>query len=327
MTNLFNQCPVHVYAVIVLYKMKPNESVAFNTLQEAISRLPNGNADVEILLYDNTPGGQEIGVLPPGVEYIADIENGGLAKAYNHALEIAHDHGFGWLLTLDQDTRLPIDFMCKLCSTIAFVEPMDAVAAIVPSICSDGRLISPSFPMFHWAITKHFPDGFIGISTSALTLAINSASTVRVSVLRAAGGYDPRFWLDFCDVVMYYRLQLNHLRIFVAGNIHVEHEASVLDLMNRVTPHRYENIYLAAEAFSDEYLGRIEGIMQLLKLFYQLYKLWKNRITLSYRKVVFRFLCRRLFYSRKHRMESWKHSVEIRSNAQRVPAQDGSVNG
>jgi len=314
MTNLFNQCPVHVHAVIVLYKMKPNESVAFNTLQEAISRLPNGKADVKILLYDNTPGGQEIGVLLPGVEYIADFENGGLAKAYNHALEIAHDHGFGWLLTLDQDTRLPIDFMCKLCSTIAFVEPMDAVAAIIPSISSDGRLISPSVPMFHWALTKHFPDGFIGISPSTLTLAINSASTLRVSALKAVGGYDPRFWLDCSDVLMYHRLQSNNFRIFVAGNIHVEHEASVIDLANRVTPDRYANIHSAHEAYFDEYLGRTEGIMRLLKLFYELAKLWKNRIPPPYSKVLFRFICRKLLYSRKHRMETWSHPVMHRSD-------------
>jgi GT2 family glycosyltransferase len=261
------------------------------------------------LLYDNTPGGQDIGVLPPGVQYIADIENGGLAKAYNYALEIAYDHGFDWLLTLDQDTRLPVDFMCKLCSTIAFVMPLNVVAAIVPSIASNGRLISPSFPTKRWVLTKRFPDGFIGISMQKLTLAVNSASTVRVSALRAIGGYDPRFWLDCSDVVMYHRLQSNSLRIFVAGNIHVEHEVSVLDLMNRATPSRYANILSAQEAYFDEYLGRIEGIVQLLKLVYLALKLCKARVTLPYFKVCFRFLCRRLFYSRRHRMESWKQST------------------
>jgi GT2 family glycosyltransferase len=322
-----NTGTVRLLAVVVLYKQTPGDSVTLNSLRAAISCLKPGQADIRIVLYDNTPGGQDTGVLPPDVHYKADIDNGGLAKAYNYALAIAHENSYDWLLTLDQDTILPIDFISTLCSTITFVTPLDVVAAIFPCITSDGRLISPSVPVFHWAFTKHFPDGFIGISTSTLTLAINSAPTLRVSALRAAGGYDPRFWLDCSDVVMYYRLQSNHLRIFVAGNIHVEHEASVLDLMNRTTPHRYENGSLALEAFFDEYLGRIEGIMRLVKLFYLLCKFWKDRITLPYIKVVFRFLCRRLFYSRKHRMESWKHSVEIRSNAQRLPAQEGSLNG
>jgi GT2 family glycosyltransferase len=311
---------VRLLAVVVLYKQKPSDSSTLNSLRLAISRLDAGQADIRIVLYDNTPGGQDTLDLPPDVHYKADIENGGLAKAYNYALEIAHQDGYDWMLTLDQDTSLPIDFMSKLCCTITLVTPLNVVAGIVPSIFSDGRLISPSAPILHWAYAKHFPDNFTGISPHDLTLAVNSASTLRVRALRAAGGYDPRFWLDYCDVVMFYRLQANHQRIFVAGNIHVEHEASVLDLMNRTTPARYENIYVAAEAFSDEYLGRTEHAVQVLKLFYQLCRLCWDRVSLPYIEVVFRFLCRRLFHSRKHRIENWKHSVELRSKTGGVSA-------
>ncbi len=49
---------MRVLAVIVLYKMQPRESAAFRTLRAAISGLEDGQADIEILLYDNTPGGQ-----------------------------------------------------------------------------------------------------------------------------------------------------------------------------------------------------------------------------------------------------------------------------
>lgn len=308
-----NNETVRLLAVVVLYKQKPSDSSTLKSLRAAISRLDPGQADVRIVLYDNTPGGQDrAAALPSDVHYEADTENGGLAKAYNYALQVAHENGYDWLLTLDQDTMLPPDFMGKLANTITHVAPLNHVAAIVPSISSDGRLISPSVPRLYWAYAMHFPDNFIGISPHDLTLAVNSASTLRVSALRAAGGYDPRFWLDYCDVVMFYRLQSNHQRVFIAGNIHVEHEASVLDLMNRTTPARYANIYVAAEAFSDEYLGNIERTIQVLKLFYQLCRLCLDRVSLPYIEVVFRFLCRRLFHTRKHRIESWKHAVELR---------------
>jgi GT2 family glycosyltransferase len=303
-----------LFVVVVLYKQQPTDSLTLNTLQASISRIPIGKVDIELLLYDNTPGGQDIRVLPRGVQYVADIENGGLAKAYNYALQIAHDRGFDWLLVLDQDTSLPADFMCKLCSTIAFVTPLNEVAAIVPSIVGNGRLISPSFPTKRWLFTKRFRDGFIGISMQRLTLAVNSASTLRVSALRAAGGYDPRFWLDCSDVVMFHRLQLNGFRIFVAGNIHVEHEVSVLDLTNRATPGRYANILGAQEAYFDGYLGRIEGIVQLLKHVYLVVKLCKTGVTPPYFNVWLRFLCRRLFYSRKHRLRTWEYSAMRRSD-------------
>jgi len=308
-----NQFPVRLLAVIVLYKLKPSESAAFNTLRSAISCLDGGQTDIKILLYDNTPGGQDIGVLPADVQFKADFENGGLATAYNYALEIAHEEGFDWLLTLDQDTTLPIDFLRKLCHTAAFVAPMPTVAAIAPHISSDGRVLSPFARMKRWTLTRNIPDGFIGIPTENV-YAVNSASTIKVSALIEVGGYDPRFNLDFSDLAIYHRLHFHGLRVFVAGNIHVEHEVSGYDLKNRSTPARYEDFCRAEETAYDEWVGGTARVLLTVRLFHRLvYRLWRTNGSLPYFKICLRFLCRRLFYSRKHRMESWKQSVGQRS--------------
>jgi GT2 family glycosyltransferase len=265
------------------------------------------------VLYDNTPGGQDAGVLPADVQYKADVKNGGMASAYNYVLEIAHEEGYDWLLTLDQDTSLPIDFVSNLCHAAMFVAPMNTVAAIVPWISGNGRVISPKMLMKHWPLTKCFPRGFTGVSLEE-TLAVNSASTIKVSALKAIGGYDLEFNLDYSDIVMYKRLHRNNFSIFVAGNIHVEHELSLHDLKNRSTPNRYEDMLRAEEAFYDEYLGRTEGLVALLKILYRLvFVLWRTGGSVVYVKVCIRFLCRRLFYSRNYRIESWKQSVRQRS--------------
>lgn len=312
--NSFDQLPVRVLAVIVLYRMLPRESVAFRTLRAAISHVQPGSTDIKIVLYDNTPGGQDVEALPADVQYQADVNNGGLAKAYNYSLETAYESGFDWLLTLDQDTALPVDFLRKLSDAMTFVAPLNEVAAIVPRVSGDGRVISPSFPMKSWAVWKHFPADFVGISTEKLTMAVNSASTFRVSALRDIGGYDPRYWMDFSDVLLYYRLHEKNFRVFVAGDIHVQHEASVLDVKSRVSPRRYENIDRAEEAFYDEYLGWKEGMVLLLRLLYRLvYKLWKAGVSRPYFKVGLIFLCRRIFWSRKRRLEDWKQSIRRES--------------
>ena len=294
--------------MIVLYKIPLSESAAFRTLRAAISCLPEGQADIKIILYDNTPGGQNVVALPVEVQYKADVENSGLAKAYNYALEIAQEEGFDWLLTLDQDTSLPIDFLCKLCHAVAFVAPLCTVAAIVP-ICG-GRSGSPWIRTKHGLRPKRFPDGFIGIPSERV-YAINSASTIRVSALKAIGGYDPRVYLWASDLVMYHRLHCNHFSIFVAGDIHVEHESSIADLKNRSTPNRYEDMLRADEAFYDEYMGSLGHIVLLLMMLHRLvYRLWTTGGSLPYFNIALRFLCRSLFYSRKHRMESWKRSIK-----------------
>ena len=306
MANSVNQYPIRVLAVIVLYKMQPSDSATFRTLQVAISNLQDGQADIKILLYDNTLGGQNVGELPAGVQYVADVQNGGLATAYNYALEIADKGGFDWLLTLDQDTSLPVDFLQKVCHAAMFVAPMDNVVAIVPCISSDGRALSPFSLMKRWTLTRNIPNGFVGIPLVNV-YAVNSASTIKVSALKAVGGYDPRFHLDFSDLAIYHRLHSKKLCVFVAGNIHVEHEVSGYDLKNRSNPSRYEDTYRAEEAAYDEWMGKAGRVMLTLRIVHRLvYQLWRNGGNLSHFKIGLKFLCRRLMYSRKHRMESWK---------------------
>lgn len=311
MDESLSTLPVRILVVIVLYKIAPTASISFQTLQAAQRRAASGKVSVKTVFYDNTPGGQALEKLPEGITYESHNENKGLAVAYNRALEIACEEGFDWLLTLDQDTSLPDDFLDKLSDAVAYVTPLSRVAAVVPRITDKGRVISPnalSFKLF----PKFFPADFIGISLER-TSAVNSASTVRVSSLKMIGGYDPRFWLDYSDAVMFHRLHCKGLRIFIAGNIRVEHELSVLNMAERVTLERYEDILGAESAFWDECMGQIAGVALFLRFAYRiLFKFWTTGASLPYFKISVRFFCRRLFFSRKHRTELWEHSFEKR---------------
>ncbi len=311
MDELFDPLAVRILAVIVLYKMLPRDSVSFQTLEAARKRVSPGKLSMKIFFYDNTPGGQAVGDLSEGIIYESHKENRGLAIAYNRALERAGEENFDWLLTLDQDTSLPDDFLDKLRSAAAFVEPLSWVAAVVPQITDKGRVISPNALSYN-LFPKFFPDDFVGISLER-TSAVNSASTVRVSALKAIGGYDPRFWLDYSDAVMYHRLHRNNMRIFISGNIHVEHELSVLDMKHRVTLERYEDILGAESAYWDEFMGPIGHLALFLRFLYRLlYKYWRTEASLPYFKISLRFFCRRLFISRTHRTEAWERSSKGR---------------
>jgi len=234
-----------------------------------------------------------------------------LAVAYNRALEIAMREGFDWLLTLDQDTCLPTDFVSKLAHIAKFVTPLETIAAIVPQISDKGRVISPN-ALSYGIFPKFFPSEFTGISQER-TSAINSASTVRVGALNRVGGYDTRFWLDYADAVMYHRLYSAGFNLFIAGNIKVQHELSVLDMKNRVSAARYEDIMGAESAFWDECMTRTASIALLLRFAYRLcYKFWRTSASMPYFKISLRFLAMRLFYSRRRRMEEWQRSVRLR---------------
>lgn len=303
---------VRLFVVVVLYKMKPSESVTLKTLRVTLSSISETQASVKLLLYDNTPGGQDPGELPAGAIYASDTRNRGLARAYNFALEDAYREGFDWLLTLDQDTSLPVEFMSKLVHTAAYVLPFQTIGAIVPFAASDGRIVSPKMIMKHGSLGTCFPPGYIGLSLQRAH-AVNSASTIRVSALKTIGGYDSRFNLWFSDIVMYNRLHRNNFRLFVAGDIYVDHEMSGFDLKSRSTPQRYEDILQAEEAFYDEEMDWVGELVVLLKLIYRLvYGLRHTGGGIPHFKIAARFFYRRLFYSRRYRRQTWEQAVRLR---------------
>jgi hypothetical protein len=300
-----------LFAVIVLYKTLPRDSISLQTLLASFKELPPGSARLTTLLYDNTPGGQNIASIPPGVLYECGVHNTGLAGAYNRALELAEADGSQWLLTLDQDTSLPLNFLPRVTGLAAEHASDSTIAAIVPQIIADGRRVSPNWFQFG-AIARSFSAGYVGIPRHA-TWAFNSASTIRVSALRQIGGYAPEFWLDNADSYLYLQLHRYSKKVFVAGDIQVEHEFSMLDIKNRMTPDRYRNILLSGGAFWDLYMGRLASIEHTVRLIVRLfYKHPRNgdgpEIVAATREA----LKRRLFHSKKFRLERWREDVQLR---------------
>ena len=302
--------PVQLLAVIVLYKMAPSESVSYQSLLLAMKHVAQEKLRLKVLFCDNTPGGQEPGALPEGVQYEAFSHNRGLADAYNRALEIARADSFDWLLTLDQDSTLPANFLSRLVEAVAGVADESSVAAVVPQITGEGRMLSPNYFLFG-AFPRFFPKGSIGISPRE-TYAFNSASTLRVSALREIGGYDPLFWLDYCDAYMYRQLHLRGKQVFVAGNIQVEHQFSLFNIKQRVTVDRYQNVVDAGCAFWDLEFGTLAGLYHTATLVYRLYKHWRRGDDPEIRRVTLRTLKARIFQPRKRRIAQWKAAMQDR---------------
>lgn len=295
---------VRVFAVIVLYKIPPQQSVSWVSLQAALEAVPAGTLQFKVLLYDNTPGGQDPGVLPSGVQYQAASHNGGLAEAYNQALQFAEAEGYHWLLTLDQDTTLPPTFLTRISQIAREVENTPSIAAIVPQIMGGGRMLSP-----YWfslgTIARWFNKGFTGIPSQP-AFAFNSASTLRVTALCQIGGYDPWFWLDNSDAYMYRKLHRHGKRVFVAGDIEVAHDFSMMDMQSRVSPSRYRNILLAESAFWDLEMGTLAGLERTVRLVLRIYKHFRRNDSPDFRINTYAFLWRRLFWTRRRRIRAWE---------------------
>jgi rhamnosyltransferase len=100
----------HVVAVIVAYH--PD----LKRLQKNIEAVSPQVS--KVYLWDNTGLGSEMAHsdLPGNVEYIPSHENLGIAEPLNIVGELASASGAEWMLTLDQDSTLPIDYVSAVLS-------------------------------------------------------------------------------------------------------------------------------------------------------------------------------------------------------------------
>ncbi|MEK6396457.1 MAG: glycosyltransferase [Terriglobus sp.] len=292
-----------LYIVIVLYKMKPTASETFQTLLRSLDAVAEEDLSYRILLYDNTPPPQPPTGLPNRVEYIASAANTGLADAYNLAISRAHEGGFEWLLTLDQDTDLPLDFIRKLIDVAKICGARKEIAAIVPHIRAGSRDVSPNwFAGGVWP--RWFQRDYMGVPKQAV-YAFNSGTSVRISSVESIGGYSPFFWLDYCDGYLYRQIERRGLKVYIAGHIHLQHDFSLLDVSNKMSLFRYRNSLEAGSAFYDIEMSWLAGYDHTLRLLMRYFKQTLRRESQEVRRATITVFLRRVFMSRKRRIQEW----------------------
>lgn len=302
--------PLTVAVVIVLYRMVPERSPAFQSVMTARAGMNPDAGSVQVILWDNSPG-EVRPKLPDGVHYCVDVSNSGLAKAYNHALTWAVQHGCDWLLTLDQDTAVPKDFFLRMATAARKAARFAGIGAVVPQIIAGGKPLSPNCFQFG-AIPRWYRPGYAGVPSEPV-FAFNSGAMLSVAALQQAGGYDPRFWLDDSDAMIFSKLHEHGKRVYVAGDIQVQHEFSMKDMQQRMSPERYSNAMFAETAFWDLRMNRAAGWERTVRLLLRLVKQCWRKDSPELRRVTFRALKRRVFRSRRMRIKEWMHETETRT--------------
>jgi GT2 family glycosyltransferase len=301
----FDGCSI--LAVIVLYKMQPENSTAYQTLKTAISRLGAKREAVRILLYDNTPHAPVPGDLPQDVLYVPAVRNEGIAGAYNYALRLATREGFAWMLTLDQDTQLPPEFLLGVGAIVLRLHDVSAVGAIVPHLLTRGRLLSP-VRIRPWGVT-YLRRHTAGFATGEIH-AFNSASLFRVRALQQIGGCHPCFWLDYQDAYLYTKLHQCGKKVYIAEDLEVEHDLSLLSASRTMGVDRFWNFLQAESAYCDLYRGRIGGLFLTGRLAGRIWRQQRNGADPAIRRLTRKEFLRRVLQSRRERLHAWRGEMQ-----------------
>ncbi len=254
---------VQILAVVIRYETPLADSPTVASLARAFAETPALLGSVQVLVWDNGPEPDDPSGLPFPVLYRHAAANAGIAGACNGALAVAEQRGIPWLLPLDQDTTLPPAFLTGMLANADALASRERIAAIVPDVFVGRHRMSPWRVLFN----RHepYPEGEAGIAPGE-PAAVNSGSLLRVSALRAIGGYSEAFWLDYSDWYVYHQFFRKGLEVWRAAEVRVEHSMTVMDYDNLMSEWRYRNFLVAESAFNDLYKGRRENAVQTLRL-------------------------------------------------------------
>jgi GT2 family glycosyltransferase len=248
-----NGTPSSILAVVALYNCQLCDSQAVSYLLRILNEDVVLAKHFSVILYDNSPQPQKPAIEASfPVQYFHDPSNGGLASAYNFALARAESEGREWLLLFDQDTSPTHDFLSELLQSATTLYARQEVGAIVPKLLVRGKIFSPEQNFLHQLRRQHLRSNHmmtretLGLQQRQLN-AYNSGAMIRVSALRAIGGFAREFWLDYLDHAVFSRLFTHGYRMFVM-HAELEHQYSLSDLES-IPLWRLENILLAQTLF------------------------------------------------------------------------------
>lgn len=271
-----------IFAVLVLYRMSPEQSPSFRALEEALRTRPALAARFDLLIVDNSPEAHALPSTFAGC-YLHDGTNPGLARRYNKALEQALAAEATWLLLLDQDTCLTPEYFDQVELLADSLAEDSHVVGLLPRLIAGDRLLSPHIPAFRTSSYRlHLGvKGLLG----GLVRGFNSGAVVRVCVLASIGGFPEQYWLDYLDHATFHGLQAKGGEFFIM-DVSLEHDMSIHRAGKHEDPdnaERHRNQLAAQMLFYNEHGTAEERRRNRLNL---LARAWKSLLHAHFAEAV-----------------------------------------
>lgn len=195
--------------------------------------------------------------LPQGfsVQWRYNSENIGVAAALNQGLAYAAEHGFSWMLALDQDSLPEPGMVAALCRAYQRSQTGEIVAVVAP------RLFDPNIE--RWATYLRRRAGPFyerkecrGEDLRDVTTVISSGALFAVPTARALGGFREDFFIDYVDTEYCLRARSNGYEILVACEAVLQHRLGMRRKRVRLK-HAYYPTYHSPSRWYYFYRNRI----------------------------------------------------------------------
>ncbi len=157
---------------------------------------------------------RRVGALP-GVDVIKHTTNAGIGRGLNDGLTVARDAGCTWLLTVDQDTDVPVGYVTTLIEAArrlsACEVPLGALGAGSVNIAG----ASMRYP-------GHALD-CQGMNVASTEEIVQSGTLWNVDAIIAFGGFNEALGMDAVDAHACLRLREAGLVVATVANLEINH--------------------------------------------------------------------------------------------------------
>ena len=179
-----------ILIVIVLYKQAIKESVAYNSLSQALDEM---SFEYGFYVHDNSP--VKSNITDENIFYDFHPENSGLSFAFNRAAEYAREQNFDWMLLSDQDTYYPSNILKEYEEVI---KDNPNIKLIVPKVKTIKRKLLSPCKYIHKR-GRSLRDITSGKHLIKNLSVINSGMMINTDTFIGSGGYNEKIPVDLSD--------------------------------------------------------------------------------------------------------------------------------
>jgi len=284
---------IKLLAVIVIYNSIYTKSHTYKSLLNL-----NGISNFELtcLVYDNSEicdikkANSAMDCGNTSVIYYLANDNGGTQAAYLKALDVCRALKVDWVLLLDQDTTLPVNYLEQLYEKIQ----ASNYSILLPNVICLGRMISPSIINHFGSITPYKKNrSNLNISYHRIT-GIASGMLIKPSVLLSLQIEKSCLWLDYLDHWMLFRASQLGYKVVVL-NIELSHDLSISNPVTLGNKRRFD--ILKSEYIFYKALGGIPLLLYPVRVVYRVVHLFHIDYTCALSFIAYSF--RRMLSSYK----------------------------
>lgn len=162
----------------------------------------------KVIVFDNGSKNQTKikDVYQDKVILIISPENVGIAAALNHLMQRSRELGATWMLSLDQDSVCPLDFVDNMNNYLE----REGDFGIVAPIIIDRNV----------GVVGHYPEK----EYKSVRTCITSGAFTKIAVWHKIGGYDESMFIDSVDFEFCYRVRKAGYKVIQVRDVQLLHE-------------------------------------------------------------------------------------------------------